>query len=320
MDCQCFCDRLCCCTNLDVETEEQTVIVRHQRNANRRMYHHHWLFVMLLFLLRCSHDVEGIKESHYVHWNTSNPMFRIDNTDHVIDVNRGNKPWEYDQVNIICPVYRPGETRSHDDEKEKAIIYNVSREEYETCRITQPNPRVIAVCNKPHELMYFTITFRSFTPTPGGMEFVPGKDYYFISTSSRNNLYQRVGGRCSTHHMKVAFKVADNSHATPTQKAAVNVPRRREPRPPLKPPSPFPIPGPAPSSNTANDRTMNKHKELFGGYIYHNPSKKHEDYDIHPNDVVKHEASRMASSAHSLTAATATSWFLLVGLVVWLIQ
>lgn len=56
----------------------------------------------------------------------------------------------------------------------------VSKEEYDTCRITNPNPKIIAVCNQPHKLMYFTITFRSFTPQPGGLEFQPGEDYYFI--------------------------------------------------------------------------------------------------------------------------------------------
>lgn len=79
--------------------------------------------------------------------------------------------------------------------------------------------------------MYFTITFRSFTPQPGGLEFRPGQDYYFIcklsliigscsfvqpsnlhhllipATSSRDDLHRRVGGRCSTHNMKVVFKV-----------------------------------------------------------------------------------------------------------------
>lgn len=103
--------------------------------------------------------------------------FRIDNTDHIIDVNKNNIPFEYDQVNIICPVYQPG---THEDDAEKYIIYNVSKEEYDTCRITNPNPRIIAVCDKPNKLMYFTITFRSFTPQPGGLEFRPGQDYYFI--------------------------------------------------------------------------------------------------------------------------------------------
>lgn len=49
--------------------------------------------------------------------------FRIDNTDHIIDVNKGNIPFEYDQVNIICPTYTPG---THEDDAEKYIIYNVS--------------------------------------------------------------------------------------------------------------------------------------------------------------------------------------------------
>lgn len=49
--------------------------------------------------------------------------FRIDNTDHIIDVNKGNIPFEYDQVNIICPTYTPG---THEEDAEKYIIYNVS--------------------------------------------------------------------------------------------------------------------------------------------------------------------------------------------------
>jgi hypothetical protein len=143
---------------------------------------------------------------HNIHWNASNPLFRIDQTDNVIDINGGNHPWEYDQVNIVCPVYKAGTSEAM---QEKYIIYSVSKQEYDSCRITQPSPKIIAVCNRPHELMYFTITFRSFTPTPGGLEFRPGQSYYFISTSSRNDLHRRVGGGCSTHNMKVTFQVAD---------------------------------------------------------------------------------------------------------------
>lgn len=154
---------------------------------------------------------------HTLHWNTSNPIFRIDNTDHIVDVNQGNLPWEYDQVNIVCPVYSRG-TRP----AERYIIYNVSKEEYESCRITHSDPRIVAVCDKPDNQLQFTITFRSFSPTPRGLEFRPGQDYYFISTSSRGDLHRRVGGSCSTHNMKVIFKVADNEN----EKApAINVPR-----------------------------------------------------------------------------------------------
>lgn len=141
-------------------------------------------------------------------------------------MNKGNLAFEFDQVHIICPVYEPG---AFDNETEKYIIYNVSKVEYETCRITNADPRVIAICDKPQKLMFFTITFRPFTPQPGGLEFLPGNDYYFIcelmsnyvfyipihktiyyflvATSSKDDLYRRIGGRCSTNNMKVVFKV-----------------------------------------------------------------------------------------------------------------
>merc|ERR1712141_543276 len=160
------------------------------------------------------------KKVHYIHWNRANPMFRLDNTDHVVDVNTGNLPWEYDQVNIICPVSKPGVKYP-----EKHVIYSVSREEFDSCRITNPKPKIVAICNQPHRLMYFTITFRSFTPTPGGLEFRPGQDYYFISTASREDLHRRVGGGCSTHNMKMIFKVANNREITDDNLPHINEPR-----------------------------------------------------------------------------------------------
>ncbi|KAF7391130.1 hypothetical protein HZH66_009610 [Vespula vulgaris] len=142
--------------------------------------------------------------------------FRIDNTDHIIDVNKNNAVFEYDQVNIICPMYQLG---TYDPEK--YLIYNVSKEEYETCRITNPSPRLIAICDKPYEDKYYTITFRPFTPQPGGLEFLPGHDYYFISTSSKEDLHRRIGGRCTSDNMKVVFKVCcsnDTSSSSATSR------------------------------------------------------------------------------------------------------
>ena len=106
---------------------------------------------IVMFLLPIARTVKV----HTIHWNTSNPIFRIDNTDHIVDVNQGNLPWEYDQVNIVCPLYSRG-TRS----SERYIIYNVSKEEYESCRITHNDPRIVAVCDKPENQLQFTITFR----------------------------------------------------------------------------------------------------------------------------------------------------------------
>ena len=163
-----------------------------------------WLVVVSMF------DISKGNGMHNIHWNSSNPLFR--NTENIIQVNGGNHPWEYDQVNIVCPTYKPGMSEFL---QEKYIVYVVSKQEYDTCRISEPNPRIIAVCDQPHKLMYFTITFRSFTPTPGGLEFRPGQSYYFISTSSRNDIHRRVGGGCSTHNMKITFKVAEAKKTQP---------------------------------------------------------------------------------------------------------
>ena len=158
----------------------------------------HLLLVTVLSAIQLS---AAVTKTHMVYWNSTNPIFRIDNTDHIVDVNEGNLPWEYDQLNIICP----------QNSLEQHVIYSVSQDEFESCRVTNPRPKIVAICNKPEEFQYFTITFRNFSPTPGGLEFRPGQNYYLISTSTRRDLHRRVGGFCSSHNMKVMFKVLASS-------------------------------------------------------------------------------------------------------------
>ena len=121
---------------------------------------------VIVTLLSVSHISNALTKIHMVYWNTTNPIFRIDNTDHIVDVNDGNLPWEYDQLNLICP----------HNSLEQHVIYSVSKEEFDNYRVTNPRPKIVAICNKPQEFMYFTITFRSFSPTPGGLEFKPGQN------------------------------------------------------------------------------------------------------------------------------------------------
>ena len=129
-------------------------------------------FLAIAYAMVFVFNTVNTSKVYNIHWNASNPIFRIDKTDNIIDVNAGNHPSEYDQVNIVCPVYKANLDESR---QERYIIYLVSKEEFKSCRISQQNPRVIAVCNRPYDFMYFTITFRSFTPTPGGLEFHPGQ-------------------------------------------------------------------------------------------------------------------------------------------------
>jgi len=283
------------------------------------------LLIDLLF--PCSTVVDA-RKMHNIYWNTTNPMFRIDNTDNIIDINKeDNLPTEYDQANIICPRYSTG-TRQADIEK--YIIYNVSRDEYENCRISQrPTPRVIALCDKPHQLMYFTITFRSFTPTPGGLEFKPGVDYFFISTSSRSDLHRKIGGRCTSHNMKLVFKVADTRRRHSNQSVnnhvkQVNVPRIRTQYhhysdSDIKTSERFPdtdLLNSQRGEDTLRRSTLTNLKD-FHSYLYPmrdildldsnsvDHSKRSQDYvDTKPhkqhNEVVKQEASVMHSGSNSV--------------------
>ena len=90
-----------------------------------------------------------------VYWNISNPIFSGgygEDYQNIIEVNKDTLPWEYDQVNIICP--------SGTNSTERHIIYSVDQEEFDSCTIINPKPRIIAVCDQPRNFMYFTITFR----------------------------------------------------------------------------------------------------------------------------------------------------------------
>ena len=142
-----------------------------------------------------------------VYWNTTTASFS--DKPLIVTVNEGNLPWEYDQLNLICPTLAHGD---HGDQAdgEQHVIYSVEKEEFDNCRVSSPRPRIVAVCNRPDTFMYFTITFRSFTPTPGGLEFRPGQEYYFISTANSRDIHRRVGGWCKSHNMKMIVKVADN--------------------------------------------------------------------------------------------------------------
>jgi len=102
---------------------------------------------------------------------------------------------------------------------EKHIIYNVKKEEYDSCIISAENPRIIAYCTEPTIKNVFTISFRSFSPKPNTVEFSPGKSYYFISTASPGDLRSRRGGYCQHSHMKVVFKVAMFNNDKPRARA-----------------------------------------------------------------------------------------------------
>ena len=59
-----------------------------------------------------------------------------------MDVVQGGSPAP--KINIICPHYLWKE-----EEQEQHVIYRVEKEEFETCRILRPEPKIIAKCTEP---------------------------------------------------------------------------------------------------------------------------------------------------------------------------
>jgi len=161
-----------------------------------------------------------------LYWNTTNPIFLISNTDHIIDVNKATAIHEYDTINIVCPKY---DKETEDERMERHVIYNVNKEEYDTCRILSDTPRIIGFCTEPTRERLFTISFRSFSPKPNSVEFERGKSYYFISTSSPGDLRTRQGGYCVHNNMKVVFKVAEKNSKNATSKTPFSDTRLNSP-------------------------------------------------------------------------------------------
>ncbi|KRX38990.1 5'-nucleotidase domain-containing protein 3 [Trichinella murrelli] len=164
-----------------------------------------------------------------IYWNSSNPIFQVGTQQPVLKVRIG------DRLNIVCPYY-PSPT-VHADKFEYMEIYgtefefvtaqfvmeinqlqplvdkldlpsSVTRKSYEEC-ILNDRATIVGVCNTPTVPTVLTMVIREFTPNPSGLEFKPGRKYYFISTStgSRAGLANRNGGLCSKNKMKMMFDV-----------------------------------------------------------------------------------------------------------------
>ncbi|KJH47486.1 Ephrin [Dictyocaulus viviparus] len=87
------------------------------------------------------------------------------------------------------------------------MLYSVSEEEYTHCFLQRPH--LVGSCNNNSQEVSITIVFRQFTPTPGGMEFEPGRTYHFITTSdgTLSGIDRRKDGLCADQQMKVKFEV-----------------------------------------------------------------------------------------------------------------
>ena len=106
----------------------------------------------------------------------------------------------HDQANVICPFYDSSTKENLIDTN--FTIYNVTKKEFDECRLNEKR-NIVLICDTPHKATYRTITFRKFSPTPGGFEFHLGEDYYFIKIPNQN------GGRCGEDKkLRLIFRMA----------------------------------------------------------------------------------------------------------------
>lgn len=130
-------------------------------------------------------------------------------------------------------------------------------------------------------VMFFSPSLRPFTPQPGGLEFLPGHDYYFISTSTSDDLHRRIGGRCLTHNMKIVFKVW-SPPLDATTKPPPQLPITRPPWPSLPP---VVVAAAGPTTSTTTTTTLAPPPPPPPP----TSTKKVKTYQNHPNEVMKSE-------------------------------
>lgn len=92
--------------------------------------------------------------------------------------------------------------------------------------------KIVALCNTPYKPKFYTLTFRSFSPTPGAFEFHPGNLYFFIGTNyletssgaaSGHQQRRRSRPKCSHPPMRLVFRIHENSDVKKEQ--SMNQPR-----------------------------------------------------------------------------------------------
>ena len=186
-----------------------------------------WKYLLLIWC-RCLVEVEAARQ-HYVHWNISNSLFFNTN---IIDITSSAtksdqaQASDYEQANIICPLY---ERRVPRTLTEQYVVYNVTKHEYDRCQLSSNDAKIVALCNTPYKPQFFTLTFRSFSPTPGAFEFHPGQKYYFIATNyldqqSNQRSSEAVMSRpkCSHPPMRLIFRIKDDKLGPDSRDGHIN--------------------------------------------------------------------------------------------------
>ncbi|XP_003379307.1 ephrin-B2 [Trichinella spiralis] len=129
----------------------------------------------------------------------------------------------HDKVDLICPQYK---RETLPNLLEFSIIYMVDKVGYESCSINS-TARLVGLCTVPYKKQVVTVVFRRFTPNPGGLEFVPNRRYYLITTSTgkMEGMQNTDRGLCYSKNMRLQFDVKEENYQPVESKNKLDINR-----------------------------------------------------------------------------------------------
>ena len=89
------------------------------------------------------------------------------------------------KLHVVCPNTATVMTKTRATAHKGQLFENfwfVSRKSYESCTVETGNGMdcLVATCDAPLELKYYTLVFQSHSADPNELLFTPGQEYFFL--------------------------------------------------------------------------------------------------------------------------------------------
>mgnify|MGYP001040509247 CR=1 FL=1 len=135
------------------------------------------------------------RQNYQIDWNSSNIFFQSKPS--VLNVRLG------DSIDFLCP------SSSQSSSIEYNTLYLVSEIDYNLCFTEHYQPLIR--CDQPYSSkpLIYTLSISKYLPYPNMPEFVDGRSYYFISTSTgdKTGLNQTYDGLCLSKNLRLIVDV-----------------------------------------------------------------------------------------------------------------
>ncbi|KAJ7381014.1 Ephrin-B2a [Desmophyllum pertusum] len=148
--------------------------------------------------------VSGAIQYPSVQWSFQNPRFK----EGTFRLN----VWPMSKLNIICPHMATSLVATNDSSSNSPYenFWIVDNSSYHSCNVDTSitKNKILFKCDKPMVIYFDKLVFQSHS-TDNSRKFIPGKTYYFISTSTGaiESLQNKNNGHCMTTNMKMEIYI-----------------------------------------------------------------------------------------------------------------